>query len=71
MPTKYRFKRKDRASVPVGAVEFCYQYSSHTYGCTAEDERLTGLEHTGVTFEPDGGTPFFTIPKEDLEVVQQ
>lgn len=52
---------------PVGTI--VYRVGGHDYGCAGEDTRHTGIEHVSVTLDPDGGYPFFTIPKRDLEEV--
>jgi hypothetical protein len=36
------------------------------YGCANDDSRHFGVEHISVTLDPDGGYPFFTIPKHVL-----
>lgn len=39
------------------------------YGCANDDTRSTGLEHISVTYKSDGQYPFFTIPKQHLEII--
>lgn len=48
-----------------------YPYSGHTYGLVAEDSYLTGEPHTAATRNVDGSAPFFTVPIEYLEEVQE
>lgn len=66
-PRKYKVLRTDRAAnkgLTVG--QFVYDCRSHDYGCASDDTRGTGIEHTSVTLDPDGGYPFFTIPVADI-----
>jgi hypothetical protein len=37
------------------------------YGIASDDTRLLGYECVSVTLDPEGGYPFFTVPKRDLE----
>jgi hypothetical protein len=37
------------------------------YGLSQDDTVTFGTMHISVTFDPDGGYPFFTIPLEDLK----
>lgn len=68
MIKSYTMKRKDRASIDVGASDVCYDFMGCDYGCSNDDSRDSGIEHTAVTLKSDGGNPFFTIPKDDLEL---
>lgn len=61
---KYRLKN-DRFEHPAGSV--VYKCHMCDYGCVSDDNRFTGVEHTKVTLDPDGGYPFFTVPVNDLE----
>lgn len=63
----YRLKR-DRLGHKKGTV--VYDCAYHDYGCANDDSRLTGIEHTSVTTDPDGGYPFFTVALYDLEKIQ-
>lgn len=54
-------------SVSVG--DTVYDCKGHDYGCANDDTRATGVEHTSVTLDAEGGYPFFTIPKKHLEVL--
>lgn len=49
--------------------ETVYDYAGWDYGCANDDTRYTGVKHVTVTKDPNGGTPFFTIPERDLEPV--
>lgn len=44
-----------------------YRCKGWDYGCANDDTRITGDEHVSVTMKPDGGYPFFTVRKHDLE----
>lgn len=46
------------------AVYMCNYYD---YGCANDDTRSTGVEHVSVTLKPDGGYPFFTVPRHELK----
>lgn len=46
-----------------------YDAKGATYGLASTDEMYTGIPHTCVTLDENGGTPFFTIPTEHLESV--
>lgn len=39
-----------------------YSLAMSDYGCANSDSRLTGVEHTSVTLDKDGGYPSFTVP---------
>jgi hypothetical protein len=47
-----------------------YEAQMHDYGLARDDTRHRGFEHVSVTFEEDGGYPFFTIPLRDLKEVK-
>lgn len=61
MKTRWRVLRGDYT----GQIVFAGQDS---YGCANDDTRNTGIEHTACSLN-ESGTPFFTIPKADLESV--
>lgn len=63
---KYRLKHA-RFKHPVNTV--VYPFSGHTYGLVYEDTEATGLEHTAVTLNADGSGPFFTVPVNELDPV--
>jgi hypothetical protein len=70
-PRAFRVLRADRAadqSLAVG--DTVYSCKGWDYGCANDDTRMTGIEHTSVTFRPDGDYPFFTIPRADLELAK-
>ena len=46
-----------------------YSYQGHDYGLARDDSMATGVEHTAVTYNPNGGTPFFTVPVRCLKEV--
>jgi hypothetical protein len=65
---RYKVVRADRASRPVFA-EGDVVYPGHDcYGCASDDTRATGIEHTAISAD-ESGTPFFTIPKADIQVI--
>ena len=63
----YKIKRKDRAAGSVEVGDICHR-GGHDYGCCSDDEQVTGLPHIALSHSPTG-TPFFTIPREDVEEV--
>lgn len=42
-------------------------YSGYDYGLTTDDFNATGKEHIALSY--DGDTPFYSIPREDVEVL--
>jgi NTP pyrophosphatase (non-canonical NTP hydrolase) len=68
----YTFKRKDRSDLTVAEMadnSICYDFIGNNYGCAEDESKRTGVEYIAVTFKADGSNPFFTIPKEDLEMI--
>ena len=47
-----------------------YASAMYDYGLASDDTRMTGIEHVSVTLDPEGGYPFFTIPKVDIERIE-
>ena len=43
-----------------------YEYNGPSYGLSSDDEFYTQKPHTTVTLNENGGTPFFTVPEEDI-----
>lgn len=70
MPRAYTVLRGDRAAVGVAPGQVVYDCQGHDYGCASDDTRNSGIEHVSVTARPDGGYPFFTIPRADLEPIE-
>ena len=69
---KYRIISANRGGAPyVGAKvgDIVYNYPGYDYGLCRDDESVTGIEHTKVTFDKDGKEPFFTIPRVDLKIL--
>lgn len=66
MSTTYRLRR-EHANHPAGTI--VYKCTGCTYGLASDDSRYTGIEHTAVTLDENGGYPFFTVPVQDLEEV--
>ena len=46
-----------------------YHLSGTDYGTASMDSLYTQIEHISVTENPSGDYPFFTVPKHDLEEV--
>ena len=56
----------ERQAVKGSIVYDCIKYD---YGLAKDDTRITGVEHTSVTLESDGGYPYFTVPVEDIKLL--
>lgn len=56
---------KDTFGHKAGTTVYKLKYSD--YGLASDDTRITGIEHTSVTLNEDGGYPSFTVPKTDIE----
>lgn len=70
-PKSFKLLRADRAANKSLKIDdIVYDFRSHDYGCANDDTRITGIEHCSVTLDADGGYPFFTIPKMDLEEIK-
>ena len=67
MAIRFKVLRSDRSVKPVKVGQILYQ-GNDTFGVRSDDEQLTGIEWEAVSFEPKG-IPFFTIPKEDVELM--
>ena len=67
---KYKIIRADRAAGEVEVGKFVYDSAGHDYGLASDDTQATGIQHVSVTLNENGDYPFFTIPLEDLTVVQ-
>ena len=44
-----------------------YPCQKYDYGMAMADTWMLGIECISVTLNKDGGYPFFTIPRQDLE----
>lgn len=44
-----------------------YEIRGWDYGIASDDTQITGIPHTSVTLDPEGGPPSFTIPVSHLE----
>lgn len=66
MSKAYTLKH-ERFGHPPGTV--VYEAAMHDYGCANDDTRHTGVEHVSVSLKPDGGYPFFTVPRYYLKQV--
>jgi len=64
---KYRMLKDSSIDKSVKAGATVYDCKGWDYGCSNDDTRGTGIEHTSVTLDPDGNYPFFTVPVRDLE----
>jgi hypothetical protein len=66
MTKKFKLKA-NRFEHSAGTI--CYRFLGWDYGCKSDDERATGVEHTVMTVDPNGGNPFFTVPVNDVEEI--
>ena len=64
---KYRLL-KDRFSHKAG--QLVYAYHGYDYGLCRDDDMAFGVRHIAVSEEEDK-TPFFTVPKSDLEEAEE
>lgn len=64
----YRVKRADRASRVIVDVGHTVYPGRDCYGCASDDSRLLGLDYMAVSIN-ESGEPFFTIPREDVELL--
>ena len=55
----------DRFEYKAGTI--VYEYNGHDYGLARGDSIVTGVYHVNMTTDPNGGTPFFTVPLDDVE----
>ncbi|WP_395449053.1 hypothetical protein ACHMW7_03860 [Aminobacter sp. UC22_36] len=46
-----------------------FQCVQGTYGLVDSDTRMTGRPHIAITFDPDGGYPFYAVPLSMLRPV--
>lgn len=71
MAVKYVVMREDRASsCEIYRGDFVYQCIKHDYGAVSMDDFIKKIEHIAMTLDPEGGYPFFTIPKQDIGVAE-
>lgn len=71
---KYRILRADRAAggkVDCEVGEIVYDQKGYDYGLSSDDTRAYGIEYITVTRKSDGDYPGFTIPREDLTIVEE
>jgi len=57
----------DRFDFPADSI--VYEFTGPTYGLVTEDILYTGKEHIAITMDPEGGTPFITVPIEMVEEI--
>ena len=55
----------DRFEYKAGTI--VYEYNGYDYGLARDDIIVTGVYHVNMTTDPSGGTPFFTVPLDDVE----
>jgi len=48
-----------------------YDCRGYDYGTASLDTRMSGIEHMSVTLDPEGGYPFFTVPVDAVELIEQ
>lgn len=64
-PTAWRLLRdSDITDAPAGCVVYA---AEDDMGMAAFDTKITGTERVSVSLRDDGGFPFFTVPRADLE----
>lgn len=68
---KYLVKDGRRSSGNVKKGDVVYSIAGSDYGCASDDTNDTGVYHISVSLKEDGDYPFFTIPEEDVEFVNE
>lgn len=63
----YKLKKK-RFQHKKGTI--VYRAVDYDYGLARDDTYDNGIEHISVTLKEDGSTPYFTVPKHDLEIIK-
>lgn len=66
--SRYRVRRADRASRVIVDVGHTVYPGRDCYGCASDDSRLLGIDYMAVSIN-ESGEPFFTIPREDVELL--
>jgi hypothetical protein len=66
----YRMKSDSTIEPSVKAGTIVYDLKGWDYGLANDDTRAFNREHTSVTLNSNGDHPSFTVPVEDLEVVE-
>lgn len=64
---RYKVIRNDRAAEPVQLNELLWG-GADTVGLASEDSNVKGIEHISVS-RSNSGIPFFTIPAEDVQKI--
>lgn len=69
--TPYRLseRREINGTLHAEAGATVYLCQKYDYGCSSDDTRGLGIEHTSVTLDPTGDYPFFTVPVAHLAPV--
>lgn len=68
---RYLVKRADRSSDEnLRPGDVVYSIAGYDWGIASEDSRSSGIDHTSVTYSPEGKHPFFTIPKDDIQLIE-
>lgn len=68
--TRYRLLRDAATNETAVAGTIVYPCAMPDYGLADDDTRMTGIRHVSVTLNPDGDYPFFTVPENNIERVE-
>ena len=66
---KYKLLKDSKIKPEVKAGDTVYTCHMSDYGCARDNTIETGILHISVTLDKDGQYPFFTVPSQDLEVI--
>ena len=68
--SKYRLLRDSihEPKAKTGTVVYSIKWSDA--GLASADTRLTGIRHRTVTLNEDGDYPGFTVPEDDIELIE-
>lgn len=69
MIKRYEMLKDSESDESVLAGTIVYSCILPNYGCVQDDNRMTGVEHIAANRDPAGGYPFFTVPLEDLRLL--
>lgn len=69
MPTKYRMLTDSKLEPKATKGSIVYKCAKNDYGVSADDTRISGVQHISLSLTSDGDYPFFTHPLKDLEKV--
>lgn len=63
--------RNSRSSTPTSIGDVVYKCIKGDYGSASQDTRMTGIRFISLTYDENGGYPFFTIPFDDVTEISE